>query len=68
MKIWIQTPLVISVLKRNNDELNRNNDEESELSEDAPPTSLKRETCDELPKAEKKVKHEETFDLTNDEE
>jgi len=68
LKIWVQTPLVISVLKRNDEELNRNKDEEIDDLEQAP-TSLKRETRNESPlKAEKKVKHEETFDLTNDDD
>jgi NAD(P)-dependent dehydrogenase (short-subunit alcohol dehydrogenase family) len=45
--------------------VNRNKEEEIDDSEQAP-TSLKREARDESPvKAEKKVKHEETFDLTN---
>jgi hypothetical protein len=65
LKMWVQTPLVISVLKRNDEELNRNKEEEIDHSEQAP-TSLKREARDDSPvKAEKKVKHEETFDLTN---
>ena len=66
LKMWVQTPLVISVLKRNDEELNRNKEEEIDDSEQAP-TSLKREARDDSPvKAEKKVKHEETFDLTNE--
>lgn len=67
IKLWIQTPLVISVLKRNDVELNRNKDaEENESSEQAASTSLKL-PIDELPvKSEKKFKPEDTFDLTND--
>jgi len=70
LKIWIQTPLVLSVLG-NNEEANRIKEptiEENESLEQAESTSLKR-PVDELPvKSEKKFKHEDVFDLTNDED